>query len=66
MAANPKSPVKSKTASKNKQALKPDKKIGSGGSDISRLSEDMPSNAEAEKHKEWNVAQSEERIPDDT
>ncbi|MFZ1982614.1 MAG: EAL domain-containing protein [Smithella sp.] len=61
MAVNPKSPVKSKTASKNKEALKPDKKSSSGGSDISRLSEDIPSNTEAEMHKEWNVAQSEER-----
>jgi diguanylate cyclase (GGDEF)-like protein/PAS domain S-box-containing protein len=61
MAANPKSSVKSKTASKNKETLKPNKKISSEQSDFSRLSEDMTSNAEAEKHKEWNVAQSEER-----
>jgi diguanylate cyclase (GGDEF)-like protein/PAS domain S-box-containing protein len=61
MAGNPKSSVKSKTASKNKEAFKPNKKISSGQSDISRLSEDIPSNAEAEIHKEWNVAQSEER-----
>jgi diguanylate cyclase (GGDEF)-like protein/PAS domain S-box-containing protein len=61
MAANPKSSVKSKTASNNKDAIKSNKKISSGKSDITRLSEDMSSNAEAEIHKEWNVAQSEER-----
>jgi len=61
MAVKPKSSVKSKTASKNKEAVKPNKKISSGQSDFAQLSEDITSNVEVGIHKEWNVAQSEER-----
>ena len=44
MAVKPESSVKSKTASTHKAAVKPDKKISSRRSDLSRLSEDIISN----------------------
>jgi diguanylate cyclase (GGDEF)-like protein/PAS domain S-box-containing protein len=61
MAVKPKSSVKSKTASKNKEIVKPNKKISSGQSDFARLSEDITSNVGVGVHKKCNVAQSEER-----
>jgi len=44
MAVKPKSSVKSKTQSKHKAAVKPDKKISSGQNDFSHLAKDIISN----------------------